>query len=436
MIVRDEEDFLETCLRSVFSVVDEIVLVDTGSEDSTLHIAKKYGARIFRIDWNDDFSEARNYSLERATGDWILVLDADESISPRAAPKLRDLAASGEADGYLLTYRSYSQTSNDVRWIPNDGSYEEGTGWDGWISAQVVRLFRNDPRIRFTGAVHESVDPSIASLGGKLAPTDIIIHHFHEKKGKSRLREKQISYLRMCEKNLAVCPDNAKTHFDMGLIHRHVLKDPERAIPHFKRALAVDPCHDDARLELALSYHVSGDAKAAAEEITRLLERNPACAPALVLCGIMLERRGKADQAIEAYERALRLNPNLVDARLALGTIWLRKGNAARTRSEWEAAYRVNPSNERLLLNLGALELREGNHEAAASLLEEVVKSSPENVSVWNNLGVLFAQTGRVRKAIEAFEKALVLDPSRDDVRRNLEGLRHSHTACTTQGQA
>lgn len=423
MIVRDEEAFLADCLLSVRDVVDEMIVVDTGSVDSTPQIAADLGARVFSYEWGDDFSEARNYSLERATGDWILILDADETLAPRDAAKIRGLAR-GDADGYMLTYRGYSRDSDDVRWVANDGSYPEGDGWDGWLEGRVVRMFRRDDRIRFRGAVHESVDLSICSFGGKLCETDIIIHHFHEKKGKGKLREKQLEYLRLCEKDLERFPDNAKTHHDMGLIYRYALDDPATAISHQEEAVRCDPDFEQARIALAYSYHQGGDAKAATREVTHILQKNPKCAPALLLCGIILERRGGIERAMECYRLAAEANPNLVDARVNLGTLWLKKGDGARARSEWESVLRVNPSNARVLLNLGALELRDGGHDSALRLFGKALERSPDNALIWNNMGVLHAGLGRTKEAIDSFERAVELDPSCGDARRNLEAIR------------
>jgi len=423
MIVRDEEDFIKDCLDSVRDVVDEMIVVDTGSTDSTPLLASNLGAKVYPFEWTDDFSEARNHSLEKATGERILVLDADETIARYDAPKIRALARES-ADGHIMTYRGYSLESNDIRWMANDGSYAEGEGWDGWLEGKVVRMFRRDDRIRFQGAVHESVDLSIRSIGGEIRESDIIIHHFHERKGKDRLCDKQLQYLRLCEKNLDKSPGNAKTHHDMGLIYRFVLDDLARAIHHQKQAVTIDPGFEEARMALAHSLHENGDAQAAARELTLLLERNPKYAPALLLCGIILERRGGVERAIECYELAGRLNPNLVDARINLGTLWLRKGDSRRARAEWERAHRANPSNVRVLINLGALELRDGNHGSARRLFERALERSPDSALLWNNLGTLNAGLGLRQEAIEAFERAIELDPSNANARRNLEAIR------------
>lgn len=81
MIVKNEERYLGRCLKSIMDTVDEIIVVDTGSTDNTIEIAKQYGAAVYNFKWCDDFSAARNYSLDQTTGDWIIVIDADEYMS-------------------------------------------------------------------------------------------------------------------------------------------------------------------------------------------------------------------------------------------------------------------------------------------------------------------------------------------------------------------
>ncbi|GAB4345153.1 MAG: hypothetical protein Kow0099_25190 [Candidatus Abyssubacteria bacterium] len=423
MIARNESSCIGRCLTSVRDVVDEIIVLDTGSTDETTEIARRLGAKVFHHSWNDDFSEARNRSLEHATGDWILVLDADETIARRDLEKIRALAR-GNFDGYRFTYRSYSQNSHDMRWVANDRSYEEGNGWDGWIPGRVVRMFKRDARFRFVGAVHERIDQSIVNCGGTIATADIILHHFHEEKGEARLREKQLHYLRLCEKNLARDPQNAKTHFDMGIVKRYIMGEVKQAIEHQRQALKIDPSFEDARMELALLHHLDGDSKAAARELGALLERNPGYAAGWLLCGIMLEKNGKLDRAIECYERAVQVNPSLIDARISLGTLRFKTGDVVAARNEWEHAHKMNPSNAKVLLNLGALELRDGNLSRARELLERALRQAPDSVPLWNNMGVLHARMGHTDEALAAFEKALALDPSRLDTRRNIETIR------------
>lgn len=102
MICRDEADLLPGCLESVRGAVDEIVVIDTGSTDDTRRITSDFNALVITAAWND-FSTARNQAIKRASGDWILVLDADEELILETPDTLRDLAASDEADAYMLT---------------------------------------------------------------------------------------------------------------------------------------------------------------------------------------------------------------------------------------------------------------------------------------------------------------------------------------------
>ncbi|RPI67925.1 MAG: glycosyltransferase family 2 protein, partial [Geobacteraceae bacterium] len=89
MIVKNEQSHLARCLRSVKPLVDEMIVVDTGSSDRTQDIAKIFGAKVFEFPWNNDFSKARNFSLSKAAGNWILVLDADETISVKDDEEFR-----------------------------------------------------------------------------------------------------------------------------------------------------------------------------------------------------------------------------------------------------------------------------------------------------------------------------------------------------------
>jgi tetratricopeptide (TPR) repeat protein len=141
MIVRDEIDSLEACLDSVAPWVDEIVVVDTGSVDGTWELVQIRAHRCRQIEWPDHFGEARNASLDLATGEWVLILDADERLAD-GGPALRAAVANPD----LL--------AAEVR-IDNDlGGGEIGAFW-------APRLFRRLPDIRFEGRIHEQVAPGL-----------------------------------------------------------------------------------------------------------------------------------------------------------------------------------------------------------------------------------------------------------------------------------
>ena len=144
MIVRNEETRLDACLASVKGFVDEMVVVDTGSEDRTVAIAEAAGARVEQIPWPGDFAPARNTALTFLSGEWVLVLDADEQLRPEAIPELKTLMA----DPNVL--------------VINLLRFEVGAAMAPYSS--VSRLFRRHPQIQWSGPYHSMVDDSAQAL--------------------------------------------------------------------------------------------------------------------------------------------------------------------------------------------------------------------------------------------------------------------------------
>ncbi|HEB54234.1 MAG TPA: glycosyltransferase family 2 protein, partial [bacterium] len=152
MIARNEERFLATCLEHAAAAFDELVLVDTGSTDRTVEIAESFGAKVVHEPWADDFSAPRNTALQHATGDWILVLDADEFLLEEGPARIRELVQDPTALGYHMRF------IND---------YGDGKT----IGVMMVRLFRNLPGIAYQNVIHEQVTPSLQRIGGELGLT-------------------------------------------------------------------------------------------------------------------------------------------------------------------------------------------------------------------------------------------------------------------------
>ena len=161
MIVKNEEESLPACLGSVRGIADEIVVVDTGSSDTSPEIARKSGARVISHAWQDDFSDARNKSLEAATGEWILVLDADEELPPESGVKIPGLISAADVDGYEVRVRSILPESDAA-------SYDE---------SKIVRLFRNRSDYRYFMPIHEQIRKSIEDKGGRVLSSDLVIAH-------------------------------------------------------------------------------------------------------------------------------------------------------------------------------------------------------------------------------------------------------------------
>lgn len=142
LIVRNEERFLEACLASLKDHVDEIVLVDTGSIDRSKEIARSFGVHLLEIKWADDFAAARNTGLASARSDWILYIDADERLSLPDGRRLTEQLGGNKVFAARVRFIASLNTT----------PYRE------------YRLFRNDPRLRFHGAMHETILPDLEKL--------------------------------------------------------------------------------------------------------------------------------------------------------------------------------------------------------------------------------------------------------------------------------
>ncbi|SMD16892.1 glycosyltransferase [Sporomusa malonica] len=139
MIVKNEENMLRACLDSVKAVVDEIVIVDTGSVDKTVEIAKSYTDKVYSYSWQGDFSAARNFAIDQCSCEWILYLDADERLAVRPE-SLRELITSTTKEAFIVPLKNYC-----------------GPGCSDYNVIGVLRLFRNLPHYRFIGKIHEQI---------------------------------------------------------------------------------------------------------------------------------------------------------------------------------------------------------------------------------------------------------------------------------------
>ncbi len=112
MIVKDEEKNLRDCLESIKDFIDDIVIVDTGSVDNTINIAKEYGAKIFHFKWINDFSAARNFALSKCKGNWILYLDADERLNQDSIAELKKIVSTRNKEAVFCLVKSISSNKH------------------------------------------------------------------------------------------------------------------------------------------------------------------------------------------------------------------------------------------------------------------------------------------------------------------------------------
>jgi len=195
MIVKNEERNIEKALGWAKSIIYEQIVVDTGSTDRTVELAKQMGAKVYHFEWIDDFAAARNYAMEQATGDWILVIDTDEYFSTEDAEKLIAHVARVDTDSGL-------QDSCLALGCPAINIDDDGNPIS---KSNNIRIVRNLPSIRFNGRIHEHLD----MIGDKIIwMNDICLIHTgyskSELEGKNKIR-RNIDLLRIELKN---DPDN------------------------------------------------------------------------------------------------------------------------------------------------------------------------------------------------------------------------------------
>jgi glycosyltransferase involved in cell wall biosynthesis len=205
MIVRDEQSNLPTCLESVRGLFDEIVVLDTGSKDRTIEIARSFGARVFDFVWVDDFAAARNAALARATGDYAFWLDADDLIEPPERTKLEALLGrlgrGGETPAYV------------IRCACDPGP--DGIGGDTVVDH--IRLFPLIEGVRWTYRVHEQILPALKRAGVPVQWTDITVRHTGYVNRPLRMRKLDRDS-RILREELAERPDDPFTLFNLGAI--------------------------------------------------------------------------------------------------------------------------------------------------------------------------------------------------------------------------
>lgn len=226
LIARNEEDFLPGCLRSLTRKVDEIVIVDTGSTDRTVDIAIKAGAKVLHHSWDDNFSVPRNMGLEAASGDWILYIDADERLTTPAKRSIGASIAGADASAARLLLQPRI----------------------GYTCYSELRLFRNDPRIRFEGIIHERITESLRRVCRHDGTIVASAHH---------LRLEHIGYE----------GDQSHKHARNEPILRKALKqDPDRVYCWFHLAVTSRALGEFAEMERCLEQAVQRAVRSGSEE--------------------------------------------------------------------------------------------------------------------------------------------------------------------------
>lgn len=416
MIARDEAPVIGRALESVRGFVDEIVVVDTGSRDATPDVARQHGARVGTFEWCDDFAAARNASLELATGDWILVMDADEVLTPGSGELLR-AAMAGEHGAYTL-------------------ELENATGKEGeeGQTVRLLRLFRNHPEIRYEGRVHEQVTASLERRFLTVGTCAARLWHDGYLKERMALRSKHARNLTLLEAMRAEDPQNPYVAYHLGKTLMAMERD-EEARQAFASALALLALEAHPEripyyatvylLQAALIERRQGAASAHAL-IQEGLRRLPGSAKLWLEAARLSRAQERLEEALEAYSSAFDLAecesaPELarVPERAASGAaeVLLAMGRPQEAIDCFtQAAELAPPTAFEPWLRLAVELMQQGRMAEARAAYEVVIERRPEEASAHLALATLYFEFGDVPRALGALKAVDSLSPGRPDV--------------------
>jgi tetratricopeptide (TPR) repeat protein len=389
MIVKDEEANLARCLASVKPIVDEMVVVDTGSNDRTRDISEFFGARVYEFEWSNDFAAARNFSISKAKGDWILIMDADEVISPMDYDHFRKLTVkkSQEPVAYSIATRNYCYEANTIGWYPNDGHYVQEEAGFGWLSSEKVRLFSNRKKIKFEGAVHEMVDPVLKRIGIKIKKSVIPVHHYG-RLNTDLLNKKRRIYYEIGQKKLAENGSSIAAVRELA-IQATALEKNSEAIKLWKKFLSMKPDSrsvPEAYVNMGSAYIRMKDYEKALTSAQKAVEFWPEMKEAQYNLGMAELYNGNADAAVMTLKRLIKNYPNFPPAQFLFAASNCCKNDSPDRNGELKALKR---SSFGRVLTYSVAELAEGlmsadQHKLALKLLLHAIEEKIVSKDIMN----------------------------------------------------
>lgn len=325
LIVKNESRFLEKCVRSVESIVSKIVIVDTGSTDDTLEIATRLTSHVHEFPFNNNFSEARNYALQFVDSPWVLYLDADECFEEKEAAALLKVAQESSSDisGYRVWRYNFF-----------------GNG--GWYTSKNLKLFRNNPSIKYEGLVAESVKNSIARVGGEVVDAPVVLNHFGHCRSAEDRDKKAEYYLSLMKEEVVQDPQNDRILGYIGLIQR-TLGNFDEALEAVEKSVSLGP-------DSSHSYYCQAQ---------------------------VLRSIGKDEEALGAYKKSLEITPEDPLMWNMVGVMQLTLQRFSDAKASFERALEIEPILDHVRVNLGLLAQSQGDFLAAKEIFEDVAERNP-----------------------------------------------------------
>lgn len=397
MIVRDEEDTLARCLKSLRGVAEELIIVDTGSTDNTISIAKDFGAKVFHFEWCDDFAAARNESLKHATGDWILQIDADEELPAKSTPILRDAIL----NPWCLVYVIICDNGPTCR----SGQFSE-----------VARLFRNHPLVRYNQPYHETVSFGVHTLIAQQSKWQVLyerrlrIRHYGYDLSEVTSKNKYERGLLFMEPYIKENPSDDYMQTRLAEVYA-ALGRYDEAVVALQKAIEINSKNADAHRILGIAHFQKGMFDEALNELKQAVAINPKSPGAHNNLGMAYCASGLLDKAISEYREALAIEPDFVEAHFNLAVAYGTAGLVDEEISEYNKGLSMNPNVAEAHSNLGAAYADKGMWDDAIAEYKKTLAINPQSSNTNHNLGLAYGQKGMLDEAIAQFKRALTIDP-------------------------
>jgi FkbM family methyltransferase len=424
LIAKNEERFLNGCLQSIRGLADQLILVDTGSTDRTVEIARNHGAEVHFRAWDNDFSAARNAALLHARGDWVLILDADEEVSTAHHAALRALLTRPNVIAYRLPLVDVGREGDGV--------------------SQVPRLFRNAPQQFYVSRIHEQVYASLElnrekwSMENLFGDAQLIHHGYQAEVVKSR--DKIQRNIRLLEQANEEYPNDVNLLMNLGL---ELWRSGQNGygIDYYQQAytamLQLPYAQTPPELrEVLLTQYASHLLTLQLHQEVINLFNDRAIAPKARTASqhfIM----GLAHSALKNWEPcvthlqqclSLRNQPALTpihhDIRSAtpahcLAHALRKLGRKAEARKAFEQALQDDPLNEAARVEFAAFQAEEGQIIPALTLLHEGIQQNPKQAKVWESGGALsLRQRDTLEFALDWSSEALKHLPDNPNLQR------------------
>ena len=408
MIVKDEEECLARCLDSVKDLVQQAIVVDTGSNDRTAEIAESYGARVIPYIWEKDFSKARNFAISHASCDWILVLDADEVLDIADHARIRGLVDMPDVC-YSLTQRHYT---NDLQLncaTPCVGEHPEfERDSRGYFDSSLIRLFPNNRGIQYRGIVHELVEQSVDDIPSLRVETPgILLHHYGLSEDADSQERKKVLYAELAAKKVEDEPSNWQAFYELG-IERNLSGHPEEAVEAFSKSLQLDPGQLWVWSNLAHTLSRLGRVDQAFEAFQRALAIDPACKEVYSNLAILFYTLNRLADAETVLRKSLTIDQTFLGGWCNLGMVLSKSRKPAAAALAYRRALMLNPSCVTARASLASLHIDAGQHQIALEIVEPILHiEDPHHQLAMLYAGLALKGISRNKEAAEMLDKLL-----------------------------